>query len=368
MHTQTHNISPTLTNLHPSTPISPHPLVIPYQSPSEPIPNTQIRQNPRGSVSTLLNKQTQFHNHKMDLILCLTTTYINPCLPSRHETNPFSAPHPTLLISLRLCLSASLRAKACQGFRTQTSRSNSAPGFPPLTKPVSTILNERTQFLTPRTPLNLCPAITYITRLPPAPKNTNPILNPHPQPAPASEPNPIQTHTEPIPNPIRTRPRAVALHTSCPSSHTTPLFPVQNHSKSAQKLQKTAQKPFKTAKNCSKRAQNAPLIDAKCASPLRENPTQITTSRRFTDLPHTQYAIDNSQYTITNSRPVQYIMSNRQLPIAFAFPAEPFFWYNRRFQVFFRSLQSGANTYLQNTYEPCGRRPTNPRPAHRHTH
>ena len=258
MHTKTHHIPPAPAVLRPTAPIR-------TGTPSKILtPDSCL-------LTSVFKEQTQFHTRKSPLTVCRTTTYIAPCYSSPERTNPFSHPHLALLAPPRLphllrpdpSGSASLRAKICQDSRTLTSPTNCGSIYPAPTKPASNYLNERTQFLNHKIHLILCLPITYIIRLPRAPEQTNPILKTPPQRAPTSEPNPIQTHTGPIPNPIRTHPRPAALRTSCPSSHVTPFFPVQNRSKSAQKLQKTAQNPFKTAKNCSKTLQNASKMPLK---------------------------------------------------------------------------------------------------------
>ena len=83
MRMKTHQISPAQTNPYPPTPV-----LTPYQSPSKPTPQEVIRENPRESA--VLKERTQFYNRKTPLTLCLTTTYINRCLPSQKNTNPFS--------------------------------------------------------------------------------------------------------------------------------------------------------------------------------------------------------------------------------------------------------------------------------------
>jgi len=90
MRTKTNYISTALTDLYPSTTISPHPLLIPYQSPSKNTPNTKIRENQCESVSEFLNERTQFCRRKHDLNPCLKTIYITRLSPSPKKTNPLS--------------------------------------------------------------------------------------------------------------------------------------------------------------------------------------------------------------------------------------------------------------------------------------
>jgi len=230
--------------------------------------NSRTQSPPANSVSTSpaphkpvwsnLNERTQLCSRTSALSLCLKNTYIESLLHSRKESNPFSYPHPTLLVPLRLCLSASLRANPCRHSRTQSSPANSVSISPAPPKPVPNYVNERTQLRNVITPLNLWLPNTCITQCPRLQRNTNPILTAPTRATPAFEPNPIQTHIEPQPNPFRTHPHS--LH----PAHLAPLhphiadLPAQNRAKTAKnrsKVIRNCKKPFKTA---SKRFENDP--------------------------------------------------------------------------------------------------------------
>jgi len=280
MHTKPYNISPALT----PTPLSPSsfavssfssiPRVHRYESELKTLPNKVIRENLCRPVSKLLNKRTQFHNHKTALNVCLKTTYINPSFPSRKQSNPFPRPHPDLPHASFAVASLLSMSRVNQHKSPSKPTPNRKITQNPC-KSVSSNLKERSQFHTPKHDLNSCLKTSYIICLSPSPERTNPILFAPRRPTPTSKPNPNQTRIKARPNRIRTRPRAAALHTSCPSLHITPLFPVQNCFISASKLLKTVQnapifakKRSKSFKNASK---NTLILPFACAKPLENH-------------------------------------------------------------------------------------------------
>jgi len=259
MPTKTHNISPAPAVLRPTAPISTPP-------PSKIlIPNSQLlipdsapfASRCAGADSCLLTsvfkERTQFHPHKTHLTVFHTTTYIAPTLARQKQSNPIPPPprpHATLL-----------SISSVEQYKSPSKTTPNKEILKNRCESVSEILKERTQFLTPKSPLTLCFTTTYITPLATSPERTNPI-------PPACRLTlryvlctffifTFYFSNEPIPNPNQTpfEPARAPLHSAhlahLRKSH--PIFPF----KTTPKARKNCKKSPKTPSKLQKTAQNA---------------------------------------------------------------------------------------------------------------